>query len=158
VTKFELLFRNEPETRAAGMAVPTCKQNWTDPAVAYFSQRSHGPVRSGPASKFEPRSNTRFRCLLRQTFSRLLTNKKHYIYFSKTTNMYLSLANYKSHGRSNRKGSLARAQGHQGSGIDTVRGCIGTTGGAGRVRGTAIGVLSHGSSKVQGGEAQARRS
>ena len=53
---------------------------------------------------------------------------------------------------------FAGAQGHQGSGIDTVRGSVGTTGRAGRVRGTAIGVLSHGSSKVQGGEAQARGS
>jgi hypothetical protein len=50
-------------------------------------------------------------------------------------------------------GHLACAQGHQGSGVDTMEGCEGMTGGASRV-GAAVGVLSHRSGKVQSGEAQ----
>jgi hypothetical protein len=53
-------------------------------------------------------------------------------------------------------GHLARAQGHQGSGVNTVGRCVGTTGRAGRVR-AAVGVLGHGSGKVQRGEAQTGR-
>jgi hypothetical protein len=50
----------------------------------------------------------------------------------------------------------ACAQGHQGSGVDTVGRSEGTARSASRV-GAAIGVLSHGSGKVQSGEAQMGR-
>jgi hypothetical protein len=53
-------------------------------------------------------------------------------------------------------GHLACAQGHQGSGVNTIRGSVGTTGGAGRV-GAAVGVLGHRSGKVQSGETQTGR-
>jgi hypothetical protein len=53
-------------------------------------------------------------------------------------------------------GHLACAQGHQGSGVDTVGRSEGTTRGTSRV-GAAVGVLSHRSGKVQSGEAQTGR-
>ena len=53
-------------------------------------------------------------------------------------------------------GHLACAQGHQGSWVNTVGRSVGTTGRAGRVR-AAVGVLGHGSGKVQRGEAQTGR-
>lgn len=54
------------------------------------------------------------------------------------------------------RGHLACAQGHQGSGVDTVGRSEGTTRGTSRV-GAAVGVLSHRSGKVQSGEAQTGR-
>jgi|SRR6266850_114933 len=53
-------------------------------------------------------------------------------------------------------GHLARAQGHQGSRVNAVGRAVGTTGGAGRVR-AAVGVLGHGSGKVQTWETQTGR-
>jgi hypothetical protein len=50
---------------------------------------------------------------------------------------------------------LTSAQGHQGSRVNTVGRSVGTTGGAGRVR-AAIGILSHGSGKVQTWESETR--
>ena len=50
-------------------------------------------------------------------------------------------------------GHLARAQGHQGSRVNAMGRAVGTTGGAGRVR-AAVGVLGHGSGKVQTWETQ----
>ena len=42
-------------------APPQSERSNEDPfAVRYFSQRSHGPVRSGPATKFDLRSDTLF--------------------------------------------------------------------------------------------------
>jgi hypothetical protein len=51
---------------------------------------------------------------------------------------------------------LACAQGHQGSGVDTMGRSEGTTRRTSRV-GAAVGVLSHRSGKVQGGEAETGR-
>ena len=48
---------------------------------------------------------------------------------------------------------LACAQGHQGSGVNTVGRSVETTERAGRVR-AAVGVLGHESGKVQGGESR----
>jgi hypothetical protein len=55
-----------------------------------------------------------------------------------------------------RIGHKACAQGHQGSGVDTVGRSEGTARRASRV-GAAVGVLSHRSDKVQSGEAQTGR-
>ena len=47
--------------------------------VAYFSHGSHGPVRCGPASKFDLRPNNHFHKLLKQRVSRLLVNNENYL-------------------------------------------------------------------------------